>query len=1590
MKRKLTSIILALSMMVATIPQVFAGLVTEPQYGDDFITNGSFESSMGDLWRTYYSADTAFFSTVKSDTHPNYVKTGTTAMRFVNVGNGGGRGVYYHKNGQGTTLAEDTPGTTYEISAWVTTDADTASVQFLNMDGTSQSYNLTKDTWTQVKYEWTIPAGKGNGKWNNNFRLNTNLTTSIKGSDYDNNATQIGEALDAAGVKFVYVDDISMKVVKKVWADNVAVETSSGKSTGYARASYAYSGINAEGASYVQWQINSENKETGWTNYKKVENINEGDEDSTMITLDSNCADKYLRAQIVPVDEEGNAGVAVNSEPVKINAETNIVSNGSFDWKLENWTGNISLDNGAAAVTGEAEYNSGYEVTATMKMTVSLSAKGTGSVEVLINGVSCGTQEITNEFATYTFNGEVEATDNMKITIKAADALIDNLLVAPQAPSVYDVKIVGTPAANSTVRIDYVYDNSTDDGIREGDTLVEWFIDGEKKGEGKSFRLPNTNGGELVAKVTPVNMNGVSGTTVTSDAVEFYKLEVSNLYITNKGGYKTNGVLVPHYTYSGTLSEKDSLLEWVISDSPNTPVGEWEPLSINGNGNIGTLERGIAYTTASTAPAKGYAPLNQDATDKYVAFRLTPKDSNGREGVAVISEPTPVIEYERNLAINPTISSEMGTTEWDLRTAVTVSDENSTLPGKDDGTGSIYVNAEATKSGWETHPSGPSTNSGYDALQLIPAFRVQEGVTYQYSVDAKWDYSHDMKMNMNILLVSSNGYGQDATMVTTDWTKVTGSFKGREGSEATTYLAIRCWGLPDDPLVIKSGKFLVDNLEIVALQPRIENLKVAGNAEVGETLTASYDFYNTSDLAEAKSKQEWLISDNAWGPWTVYKSQEGTRENVPELTITDDLSNKYIKFRVTPSDRLGSLGAVRSSTSEFFVAPTDKLTYEITEVDNTYSATATFKNVQTQERNVTALLVSYKETNGSEAVVDIAMDSHMVAPGETVEDFSLSASKVGADYARLYFVEGENFDKVRPVDGLLSSYLKKTELDGVSAVINQETKATTVGTTSENPNQFALVFVTKSGETLSGIDATNISDKILYAGLVMTGKEKGATVDFVLDKAEAGTTYTANIAYKNGAKQSKDFKFEGADVAAVIIAAVKNATTDKMNSYLAGEKIDGHDIRDVLFIDTAYFALVEDKNAVTSKIAGIDFTGRIGDIKTIVETESKKQYEYEVWNKNMTDFTNGLNSATTSTLYDLMYQYNDLFGFDLDNEYGFSLEMNAQNKEKFMSEVLGDLKALVGNTNEATSNAIKANFNKIVALAAVNNGAWDKMDNILKEHWNTIGLGTYDGYDKAKKTDMFKDIYNQTFASLSAAKKYIDDAITDLLKKKPSGGGPAGGGGGGGSTTTKKDEIITDRPVSVVDTNKRDDSEDTEDTFTFADMDGSHWANDAIVKCAKEGILRGYDDNTYQPDALVTRAEFASILLRTAKIDTAGEWNAVFKDVTEDDWFYNNVYAAKKAGIISGVSATEFLPNAFITREEMTTMVYRLAKSKIEKTAEVEFADFDTVSSWAQEAVQALAAAEIVNGTGDDLFEPAASVTRAMAAQIASRLMELY
>lgn len=1611
--KKVLSLLLIFSMMFSLLPQVFAGVVDEPVYGDkDLFTDGGFEMRVGDIWRPYYSWNTAYWSYVTNDTHPDYIKSGTGAMRFTNVGGSTFRGPYFYNGGNSwNTMPDKATGTKYLFSGWFTTDADSAVIQILAPDGsganiwgeipnadgtvttiesTSGKITLEKDKWINIKFYWTIGDTKSES-----LRFNTNLTTSIKGSDYGGDVTKLGAALDANGQKYVYVDDVSMRVIKETWAENAVLETSSGTSNGLARASYEYYGTLEEGASYVQYQINNTDSETGWVDYKKVENINESNPDDTMILLDSECNDKYIRAQIVPVNINGERGNVLTTDSVKLGTVVNIIKNAAFDWVLiDSWSGDISLADGEAVISGTALYDTEYALTGDSKMSFSFDAKGSGTMEVFLNDISCGTVDLTSEMTPYKLSVALEAADNIEVKIVAEDATIDNVLLAPQAPSVYGVKILGTPASNSTLSVSYVYDNSTDDGIKEGDTVIEWYVDGSKVAVGKKYTLPNTSGGEVYVAVTPVNANGVAGTKVMTDPIEFYKAEVSDLYITTNDGYKTNSILIPHYKYVGTELEENSKLEWVMSDSPEAPINEWEPVPIY---NRGASYRPQPATTVSSATVvtDGYLPLNQETVDKYVAFKITPVDSKGREGEPRLSEATPVIEFERNLVSNSTFSEDNQMKGgWKVGgTGYVVNGDNSTVPDEDDGTGSISLDGSNRKAGWETHPGQTTFHGGDNVMTYRANYATRAGITYVLTADARLNYDFDVTMPLHIMYVTGDGYGGSINHVSsTDWSRMKATFTGKEGSGSSLYFAFRSGGLKDDSRIVKAGKFSVDNVEVYEQAPYATDVKVKGSAEVGNTLVASYTFTNTADIAEGKSAQEWLVADNAWGPWSVYKTQNATNAGDITLDITEDLSGKYIKFRVTPKDMVDTYGIARSSTNEIFVAPVDDIDYDITETEGTYNATASFKNVQGAERTITALLVGYKAQEGSEAVVDIAMDSHEVGAGETCEDFSVSVSDPSIEYVKLYFLEGESFDRIRPVDGQVSTHSKAEALSKSSVVINQETKEATFGLISENPSQLAFIYALNSGASASGINADNIKDSILYASMVRTGINNGVAADFVLSTAEEGKTYTANASFKDGVKVNLPFKYEGMTAAQAIIDAIKAATPDAVEDYLTGTLIGGYDIRDVLFIDTTDFENVEDKSKITSLIAGKDFTGKTADIKTIVENESKKQYVYEVWTDNMTAFTEAINTCDASELSGIMYEYNFLFDFDLDNEYGFSLKLNKQNKEAFYTEILADLKECIGATHEKTESNIKSDFDKIIALAAVNNGAWDKMDEILDEHWNTIGLGDYEGYEKANKTDMFKDIYDQTFADLDTAQEYIEDAIEELLSKKPAKKPEGGGGGGGGGAVTTPESTLTDRPVAIIDTNKVDTDETSGDAqdWSFADLDGTHWAHEAIVKCAEKGILRGYDDNTYMPDNLVTRAEFASILIRIAGITVEDEYDDVFTDVTENDWYFANVYAAKEAGIINGTSNTEFSPNAYITREEMATMVYRLCKSKITKTTDITFTDFDTISDWAASAVTSLAEAEIVNGTGDELFEPKASVTRAMSAQIASRLIEVY
>ncbi len=173
----------------------------------------------------------------------------------------------------------------------------------------------------------------------------------------------------------------------------------------------------------------------------------------------------------------------------------------------------------------------------------------------------------------------------------------------------------------------------------------------------------------------------------------------------------------------------------------------------------------------------------------------------------------------------------------------------------------------------------------------------------------------------------------------------------------------------------------------------------------------------------------------------------------------------------------------------------------------------------------------------------------------------------------------------------------------------------------------------------------------------------------------------------------------------------------------------------------------------------------------------------------------------------------------------------------------------------------------------------------------------------------------------------------------------------------------------------------------FQDLGSVPWAQTAINSLTSAGIINGRSSTIFDPNASVTRAEFAKMVCLTFGISEQTTGTQRFTDVGPSDWFYGYVQAAAATGIVNGVSDTAFDPNATIKRQEMAAMLYRAISavgglSGLPAGTAITFVDADQIADYAQTPVSTLSAAGVINGTTDNQFEPLATATRAQAACI--------
>ena len=174
------------------------------------------------------------------------------------------------------------------------------------------------------------------------------------------------------------------------------------------------------------------------------------------------------------------------------------------------------------------------------------------------------------------------------------------------------------------------------------------------------------------------------------------------------------------------------------------------------------------------------------------------------------------------------------------------------------------------------------------------------------------------------------------------------------------------------------------------------------------------------------------------------------------------------------------------------------------------------------------------------------------------------------------------------------------------------------------------------------------------------------------------------------------------------------------------------------------------------------------------------------------------------------------------------------------------------------------------------------------------------------------------------------------------------------------------------------------DCLRYTDVDG-HWAREAICTATELGLMNGTSLTEFAPEGEITRAMLVAILYRAAGA-TAQE-KSTFADVAADAWYTEEVAWAQSEGIVGGVGGNCFAPERPVTREEFATILWRYAGKPEAEDSTASFADTESVSDWALDAMNWAVSSGIINGTDGNRLDPQGTATRAQAATMLCRYL---
>ena len=179
----------------------------------------------------------------------------------------------------------------------------------------------------------------------------------------------------------------------------------------------------------------------------------------------------------------------------------------------------------------------------------------------------------------------------------------------------------------------------------------------------------------------------------------------------------------------------------------------------------------------------------------------------------------------------------------------------------------------------------------------------------------------------------------------------------------------------------------------------------------------------------------------------------------------------------------------------------------------------------------------------------------------------------------------------------------------------------------------------------------------------------------------------------------------------------------------------------------------------------------------------------------------------------------------------------------------------------------------------------------------------------------------------------------------------------------------------------------------FEDVSRSSWARDVVADAVDKGYMSGYDASYFGTNDPITRGQVATILWNMARKPAVGT-SARFADVSSGQYYATAVAWAASKGIVSGYKDGTFKPDAYVTRQELATMLhnyavkYRGASTGGGTSAYASMADSGSVASYARPAVGWCFAHGVLTGSQGKI-NPKGTATRAEAAKMIVKVAAL-